>query len=177
LKVPVIVVFPAKPKKTFEPTWKANGEPPISKLVVALTTAPVTFPLALTFELALTFVPERFPVAVTFPPALMLVPALTVPPEILPVALTFAPEMFPVVLMLPPETFPPALTFLPALTFPPALRFWVAVSLPATLIVDPDCLMIESSTFAAPPLLANTGMLPFLQAEPEEHVMGLAGGA
>jgi hypothetical protein len=55
--------------------------------------------------------------------------------------------------------------------------FWVAVSLPATLMVDPDCFMIESSTFAAPPLLANMGMLPFLQAVPEEHVMVLAGGA
>jgi hypothetical protein len=73
--------------------------------------------------------------------------------------------------MLPPDTFPLALTF------PPALMFWVAVSLPATLMVDPDCFMIESSTFAAPPLLANMGMLPFLQAVPEEHVMVLAGGA
>jgi hypothetical protein len=65
----------------------------------------------------------------------------------------------------------------PPVTFPPALMFVVTVSLPATLMVDPDCLMIESSTFAAPPLLANTGTLPFLQAVPEEQVMVLAGGA
>jgi hypothetical protein len=69
-----------------------------------------------------------------------------------------------------------ALTTVP-LTFPPALMFMVAVSLPVTLMVDPDCLMIESSSVAAPPLLENTGMWPFLQAVPEEHVMVLAAGS
>src|SRR6202451_2677161 len=133
-------------------------------MVPALTTPP-----ALIVDSALMFAPEMFPLV------------LTLPPETLPVALTFPPalmfelapmvaaEMFPLVLTLPPETLPVALTF------PPALMFWVAVSLPATLMVVPDCLMIESGSVAAPPLLANTGMSPFLHAVPEEQLMVLAG--
>jgi len=59
----------------------------------------------------------------------------------------------------------------------PMLKLVLALTEPATEIVVPDWVTIELSTLAAPPVVVNTGMVAFLQAEPEEQVMVLAAGA
>src|ERR1700680_2280615 len=55
----------------------------------------------------------------------------------------------------------------------PAVREPVTAALPAIPTVDPLWLMIESVTFALPPLLENWGMNLALHAVPEEHTISL----
>ena len=61
-------------------------------------------------------------------------------------------------------TLPPTVKLPLAVILPPAWMFPVAVSLPEIFKVLPLCDKIELVIVALPPLLANTGTSPVLQA-------------
>src|SRR5579863_4519716 len=139
---------------------------PITPVLVVLTPyTPAAMPLAYT---------PRLPLADTPTPSS---PAPVPSSPVMPVATT--PVPFVLVLATPAEP-PLVLSFATTAALPldaTALICPVRPTLPATLMVEPLSWIIESLTFAAPPLLANTGMWPDLHADEVEQVMVLAMGA